>query len=120
MYKNMNKAYGTDGACMDIYYYQEPEEYTAEDWAASSTHGQTRVERWEDLPPVQTGEGTSSSTTYDEKHDGIYCAICGTKTYLAADGSHRRCPNCDDQSVNDTDWGNCTTDSNGTFWSYTC
>lgn len=32
-----------------------------------------------------------------EKHDGIYCAICGTKTYLSDDGSHRRCPNCDDR-----------------------
>lgn len=101
MYKNMKEAYGTDGACMDIYYYQEPDEYTAEDWAASSTDGQT---------------------THTEKHDGIYCAICGTKTYLSVDGSHRRCPNCDDQSVN-TNWSKYTTDSDRTYdsiWKVTC
>lgn len=27
---------------------------------------------------------------------GIYCGLCGAKTYLSKDGTHRRCPNCDD------------------------
>ena len=26
----------------------------------------------------------------------ITCGLCGMKTYLATDGSHRRCPECDD------------------------
>jgi len=28
---------------------------------------------------------------------GTYCGKCGTKTYLSKDGTHRRCPNCDDR-----------------------
>jgi len=42
--------------------------------------------------------GTCGCTTDLKKADGLYCHRCGTKTYLAADGSHRRCPKCDDQS----------------------
>lgn len=30
---------------------------------------------------------------------GIYCSVCGHKTYLSKDGTHRRCPNCDDINI---------------------
>lgn len=36
------------------------------------------------------------STITGSSLGGIYCARCGAKTYLARDGSHRRCPSCDD------------------------
>lgn len=44
------------------------------------------------------------STDCVEKYDGIYCAICGQKTYLSDDGSHRRCPNCDDKPHDQLDY----------------
>ena len=37
-----------------------------------------------------------NTTTSNSRSGGIYCGYCGTKMYLSADGSHRRCPNCDD------------------------
>jgi len=27
---------------------------------------------------------------------GVFCGRCGSKMYLTMDGSHYRCPNCDD------------------------
>jgi len=44
-----------------------------------------------------------------EKFNGLYCHRCGKKTYLSTDGSHRRCPNCDDYNYLDgyqKDYGN--------------
>ena len=39
-----------------------------------------------------------SYTTDIKTPSGLYCYRCGAKTFLAADGSHRRCPECDDRS----------------------
>jgi predicted RNA-binding Zn-ribbon protein involved in translation (DUF1610 family) len=43
-----------------------------------------------------TGMGLSPSTTLYPNPAGHYCGLCGSKMYLSQDGSHYRCPNCDD------------------------
>lgn len=44
---------------------------------------------------ILTGDVFIPQTT-DTSNGGIYCGLCGAKTYLSADGTHRRCPKCDD------------------------
>lgn len=44
---------------------------------------------------VRTGYYTGVPDT-ESSISGIYCQMCGTKTYLADNGTHRRCPECDD------------------------
>ena len=39
---------------------------------------------------------TTDSTLTMHTSAGIFCNRCGAKTYLSADGTHRRCPSCDD------------------------
>ena len=41
---------------------------------------------------------TTDNTNTTDIASGIFCGRCGTKMYLSADGSHRRCPSCDDRS----------------------
>lgn len=37
------------------------------------------------------------TTRTSENVCGVFCGFCRAKTYLSQDGSHRRCPNCDDK-----------------------
>jgi NADH pyrophosphatase NudC (nudix superfamily) len=30
---------------------------------------------------------------------GVFCGTCGAQMYLSKDGTHRRCPNCDDAAA---------------------
>jgi len=46
---------------------------------------------------VEYANVTLPTYTSSAPNGGIYCGRCGMKMYLSEDGSHRRCPNCDDK-----------------------
>lgn len=51
----------------------------------------------EDPTGIQSSVPCCGTCKCNTEKDSIYCHRCGTKTYLSDDGSHRRCPNCDDK-----------------------
>ncbi len=40
--------------------------------------------------------GNQQTTSIITNNTGTFCIRCGSKSYLSKDGTHRRCPNCDD------------------------